>query len=368
MQMESVVVLIVLVLALVLRAGSTAHAHAAPNVEIDWYPAEEWGVNGKGWNDTLSYYDRLPAKAEQMVPTDVWNLSRHSTGMYVEFETDSPAIYARWHLTLSRLAMAHMPATSVSGVDLYAMNDAGEWRWVAVGRPEVYSIVQQRLIDNLSPDHRRYRLYLPLHNGVTSVEIGVPKGAKFSPVPPYAESPIVFYGTSIIHGLCASRAGMCATGILGRRLKQPIINLGFSGRARMEPELAELLAELDAKVYVLDAFPNMNAELIDERFEGFVRLLREKRPTTPIVVVEDRAFANTPFMPVRQDFYRQTRASIEAAWERLTAELSGLHFVSRDGIFGYDDDATVDGSHPTDLGFYRYSDVLEPVLRTVLAE
>lgn len=332
-----------------------------------WYNAAHWGVNGKGWDDTLSYYDRLPAKAKDVVRPEVWQRSLTSAGMYVEFETDSTVISARWRLTSSTLDMAHMPATGVSGVDLYVLNDAGQWQWLAVGKPETFPVVETTLISGLIPGYRRYRLYLPLYNGVTSVEIGVSADATFRPVPPSDEKPIVFYGTSITQGQAASRPGMAYTAILGRRLNMPVINLGFSGNARMEPEIAELLAELDAAIYVMDPFPNMDAGLINANFERFLTILRDAKPTTPIVIVEDREFAHTPYVRARQIHYALTRTNLRAAYNRLVESgMEGLYFVPRDHLFGDDFDGTVDASHPTDLGFSRYSDILEPVLRSIL--
>ena len=108
--------------------------------EIDWYDVKEIGVEGKGWSDTKRYFDRLPSKAEGMVREPVWNLSRHSAGMCVHFVSDSPNIYVRYSLYLERLAMSHMPATGVSGLDLYAQDHRGIDRWVSVVRPNKQEI------------------------------------------------------------------------------------------------------------------------------------------------------------------------------------------------------------------------------------
>ena len=115
---------------------------------------------------------------------------------------------------------------------------------------------------------------------------GVPKGssiAKASPYPAGQDKPVIFYGTSITQGGCASRPGMVHTAILGRILERPVLNLGFSGNGKMEPEMANLLAELDPAVYVLDCVPNMVAAEITERVEPFVRALRSRHPETPIL-------------------------------------------------------------------------------------
>lgn len=334
---------------------------------VTWYDARNIGVEGKGYSDTEGYYDRLPGRAHGLVRQVVWDLSRQSAGMCVHFATDSASIHVRWTLRLSRLAMPHMAATGISGVDLYALDDAGRWRWLAVGQPDGYPVLEQKLVDGLAPGLRQYRLYLPLYNGVESVEIGVDKAAVFQPIPPRTTKPIVFYGSSIVQGACASRPGMHHVAILGRRLNQPVVNLGFSGNALMEPELAQLVAELDPSIFVLDALPNMNAALIAERFAPFVRTLRSAHTETPIVLVEDRAFTNTLFLPAKQAHHAATRQ----AWNTACAELlrsgvKGLHLVERDNLYGRDGEASVDGSHPTDLGFVRMADALEPVLSALL--
>lgn len=360
-----------LLCAALLVAMSSSSFAAVPTTRdgIDWYEASQWGVSGKAWDETEGPYDRLPAKAKSEVPAAVWNLSKQSAGMYVEFETDARTIHARWYLTLSRLALPHMAATGASGLDLYVQDGSGTWRWLATPQPDVLPSPTKQLITGLPAGNRRYRLYLPLYNGVRSLEIGVPHGASFTPIAPSDEKPIVFYGTSITQGAVASRPGMAYTHILGRRLDMPIVNLGFSGAGKMEPALAHLLAEIDAAVYVLDAFPNMDSSLISSNFYTFVRILHEARPDTPIIVVEDREYANTAFQPTRQTHYQSTRLVIRRLYDRLVdSGIDNLTFVPRDNLFGDDFEATVDGSHPTDLGMVRYSDILEPVLREALGK
>jgi hypothetical protein len=146
---------------------------------IAWYDVQLLPIEGQGWSDTLSDYDRLPAKAESTVREVVWNLSRHSSGIAVRFVSDAPAIHARWTLTSQRLAMAHMPATGVSGVDLYVRDDAGRWRWLACGQPKQQTN-SLRLVSGIPEGRRTYMLYLPLYNGVTSVELGIPQESQLT--------------------------------------------------------------------------------------------------------------------------------------------------------------------------------------------
>lgn len=333
---------------------------------LAWYDVREWGVEGRGWSQTERYFDRFPAKAKATVRDAVWQLSRHSAGMCVAFETDATAISARYKLLSPNLALPHMPATGVSGLDLYGRDEQGQWRWVAITKPTTQE-VKATLASGLEPGRRAYRIYLPLYNGVESLEIGVPGNAAFQPIPPRSTNTIVFYGTSITHGACASRTGMAYPAILGRRLDRPVINLGFSGNGRMEPAVGALLAELDAGVYVIDCLPNMSASTVASSAEPLVRQLRAARPKTPIVLVEDRSLTNSPFLPSRRAGHAANRAALKASYDHLLAAgVEGLYYVPGAHLLGDDGEAATDGSHPSDLGMVRMADALEPVLRPIL--
>ena len=337
--------------------------------DLRWYNVRAWGVEGRAWSDTHRYFDRLPKKAQQTVRPAVWNLSRHSAGMSVAFATNAPAIDVRYGLFLKRLAMPHMPATGVSGVDLYAHDSQGRERWLAVSRPtrQKVNVRLARGIDTAS-ETRQYRLYLPLYNGVESLEIGLPRDATFAPIAPRKEKPIVFYGTSIMHGACASRPGMSITGILGRRLNRPIINLGFSGNGRMEEAVGALLAELNASAFVIDCLPNMLGAEVKKRAVPLVRQLRRARPEVPIVLVEDRTYTNAAFLASSRKRHAVSRKALRMAYQQLQdAGIEKLHYLAGDKILGDDGDAATDGSHPSDLGMVRYANAYEPVLRQALA-
>lgn len=343
---------------------------------VVWYDIRHLGLEGQGWKETKAPYDRLPVKAEGMVRSPVWGLSHHSAGMAVRFVTGTTTIQARWTLTSSGLAMPHMPATGVSGLDLYVKTEAGRWRWLAVGRPTRFPTNSVTLVSSLPEGDREFLLYLPLYNGVTSVEIGLPASATLAKAPPRASGgrkPILFYGTSITQGGCASRPGMVHTAILGRWLNHPVINLGFSGNGRMEPELATLQAELDPSVYVLDCLPNMGPAEVAERVEPFVRTLRQAHPDTPILLVEDRSYTDAFLIASKRQRNVESRAALRTAFGRLQAEgISNLYYLAGEQLLGDDGEGTVDSSHPTDLGFLRqataFREALEPILKQTGAE
>lgn len=334
--------------------------------QILWHDVQEWGVEGKGWKDTKQYFDRLPGRAEGKVRDAVWGLSRHSAGMSVRFATDSTEIWADYAVTSANLAMPHMPATGVSGLDLYAQTDDGHWQWISVVKPTQQSD-QVNIISGLLPGKRNYMIYLPLYNGTASLKVGVAASRIFEPIEPRKSPPIVFYGTSITHGACASRPGMPHPSILGRRLDQPILNLGFSGNGKMEKEVGDFLCELNPAIYVIDCLPNMVESEVAERTVPLVQQLKAARPNVPIVLVEDRTYANTPFLPTRVDRHAGSRAALKAAYDSLvSAGTKKLYYIEGETLLGEDREDTTDGSHPSDLGFFRQANAFEPVLRKAL--
>jgi len=333
-----------------------------PGEEVEWYDLQLIGTEGQGWTDTQSTYDRLPARAEGVVRDPVWKLSNHSAGICARFISDSTSVSARWVLRKSEIAMNHMAATGVSGLDLYVRGENG-WRWVAVGRPkEVTNEVE--LLTGIPGGFHEYLLYLPLYNGVEKVELGIVAGKFLGKAPINPKKPIVFYGTSITQGGCASRPGMAHPAILGRRLDTPIVNLGFSGNGKMDPEIGDLLTELDPSVYVIECTPNMEPETIAERTVPLVKKLRTARPETPILLVESIHHQREWFIDAYRDGVEKKNRPLKESYEQLLDEgIENLHYLASDSFLGDDSEGTVDGVHPTDLGFLRIAEAFEPVLR-----
>ncbi len=336
--------------------------------ELAWHDVTEWGVEGRAWEDEprARWFDRLPVSAEKQVRSAVWNLSRDSAGMMVRFETDATEIWVDYKLFKPDLDKPHMPATGVSGVDLYARDKKGTWRWVMVVKPESQEI-RTSIIKGLASGRREYAAYLPLYNGVEHLKIGVPKDASFKGLSPRQTKPIVFYGTSITHGACASRPGMVHTAILGRRFDRPVLNIGFSGNGRMEPEVGSLLTRVDAAVYVIDCNPNLRPEQVRERAVPLVKQLRAERPDTPILLVEDRRNTNSWILPARSAHHDGNHTALRDAYRTLKNEgFQKLYYLPGDDLLGADGDGATDGSHPNDLGFMRQADAFEPLLRKAL--
>lgn len=332
-----------------------SEASREPDSSLLWYDARRLAIEGKGWTDTEKFYERLPARAKPQVTDMVWTLSKKSAGLAVRFATDSKTIAAIWD---GGGTMNHMAATGNSGLDLYARRE-GRWVFCGVGRPQTQRTTAT-LVKGLPGEMAEYLLYLPLYADVTELRIGIEPDARILRPPsrsaPRAE-PIVFYGTSITQGGCASRAGMCHPAILGRRFDREVINLGFSGSGKMEPEMAQLLSEIDAAAFVLECLPNMTTDMVRERVRPFVHILREARPATPILLVEN---------PLGVPDNPGNHALREAFVDLLNEGVDRLYYLPGESQLAGAENGTVDGVHPTDLGFHRMAAAYEPILAAIL--
>ena len=333
-----------------------------------WHDAETMHVYGKAVDDTYSHYVRFPAGINEIARKDLQYLGQDAAGLYVQFRTDSPAVHVRW-TSVKKLTMSHMASVGSRGVDLYAKMDEG-WRFVGSARPALdYNETTRCIVKDVDAGYREYRMYLSLYDGIGKLEIGTEPGYEFIPESAgRREAPVVMYGTSILQGGCVSRPGMAATNILGRWLDREVVNLGFSGNARLDAEIAQLMAMVEnPAVFVLDNVPNCTAELILEKGEAFVRILRAAHPSVPIVFVEQAPYANDSICASSAEKVRGKNGAQRIVFERLVAAgEENLYFVEGDSLIGSDGEATVDYVHQTDLGAMRYAEALRPVLEPLL--
>lgn len=346
--------------------GAVAADFVQDPKDLRWVDVADWRIEGRAFAERKAPFDRLPAAAESVVSAPVWNLSRHSAGMAVRFASDATELHVRYRVGSDQLAMSHMPATGVSGVDLYCRDGSATLRWVQVSKPTARTVAA-RMFTGLSPELREFVLYLPLYNSVEQLELGVLRPGKLEPLPPPRGAPIVVYGTSIAHGACASRPGMAWPAIVGRALEREVVNLGFSGNGRMDAEVGRFLAQLDPAAFVVDCLPNMTPELVEQRAPALVRQLRAARPATPILLVEDRTMQNAWLQPSVREQHEQRRARLRDAVHALRRDgVEDLHLLAGAMLLGADGEGTTDGSHPNDLGMMRQATTVSAALRPIL--
>ncbi|MFH1570681.1 MAG: SGNH/GDSL hydrolase family protein, partial [Gemmatimonadota bacterium] len=231
---------------------------------------------------------------------------------------------------------------------------------------------QVELYNQPEPGMRPFTLYFPLYQGVRQVWVGLDSGAAVQPPEPWGLSaPVVAYGTSITQGGCAARPGMAYTNLLSRALDAEVINLGFSGSGQGEPEVARVLAGIaPCALFVLDYEANsQGTERYRQTLPEFVRILREAQAETPILVVSRIRYASELVSAsARRDREERLALARDLVEARRAAGDRHLHFCDGSGLLGDEDweESTVDGVHPTDLGFHRLALHLEPVIREVL--
>lgn len=325
-------------------------------------------VYGKALDNTSARYERLPSELQGVSRGAVWYLGRNSSGLYLRFRSNSTSIHARWESTDNN-TMPHMTDTGTKGLDLYTLVD-GQWRHVCSAQPQGKTS-ERCIIANMDPVDREYMLYLSLYDGVTSLAIGVDEGASLEQPQvesPRTSKPIVMYGTSILQGGCANRPGMAHTNILSRRLDREVINLGFSGNALLDMEIAELMASVeDPGLYILDYAPNAYAEMIDESGEKFFRVIRDAHPDVPVIFIEDVIFPHTAYdNRIKEEVTLKNQAQ-KRLFDRL--KKSGekkIYYICAEGMIGDDGEATVDGIHFTDLGMMRYVEHILPTVKKAL--
>ncbi len=344
-----------------------------------WNPANDsmQVLEGQAWpHEVKDFYDRLPARAEKSVRDAVWNLSKNSAGLQMRFQTNADEIIIKYQVT-GALQMPHMPATGVSGIDLYSKTIDGNWLWAA-GRYSFGDTMTYHFKNLLPNDqhvnNREYTLYLPLYNSVKWLEITVPKEAMFKPLRVRTDKPIVVYGTSIAQGGCASRPGLAWTNILGRKLDRPVINLAFSGNGRLEKELIDLLSEIDAKMYVLDCLPNLTSPdyyatgELKKRLIASVMELQSKKPFVPILLADHDGYTDGEINLVRKNEYASTNKVFIQTFDSLVAAgIKNIFRLSKEAI-NQDIESTVDGTHPNDIGMMHYADAYSKEIKTILKE
>jgi len=318
-------------------------------------------LEGFPWYEKGKPLYRLPADTKPKdISGGVWYLAKHTSGGVVRFRTDSPYIVVKASILSPDRIMGLMPATGSSGFDLYANKDT----YVKSANPmrNITKIPDPftQILYNGKRQMRDYTLYLPLYNGVNSLEIGTSPDAKFeTPAPHKIKKPIVFYGSSITQGAAATRTSTNYCALLARKFDAPLVNLGFSGNAKGETKMAELIASLDMSAFIYDYDHNApNAAHLKKTHEPFFKIIRAAHPKLPVVMIS-RFYGATD---ERTNAIKQTYLNAVKSGDKNVYFIDGRDLVKEvDPSY-----LTVDGTHPNDLGFYLMFKNTLPVLKEAM--
>lgn len=340
---------------------------SACGVGVRWVDGTNLPIEGRAFPDTLggaygrvplSYADRITA-ADRMHGAD-------SCGVSFRFKTDSKTLRFRWTLANGQAFTKdrYMTQMAMGGIDVYEESEDGcqlRLDSTAYGGPDIAKPDSESSLEVSWVPGRTAIVYLPSRAIVTSFALGVDEGAKIeeSPHARGKVKPIVVYGTSLIHAGCVSRPGLVFTTQLSRHLDIPVVNLGFSGSGKMEPVMADLVAETEASVFVLETLDNLAFDELKMRFEPFLVRLHGKRPEVPILICENCHNHQEAWREFARGVYDKLKRENPKSW-------GNLHYLPIDKQMPKDWDLTLDKCHPNDAGARfmgrAYADAIERIL------
>ena len=294
-------------------------------------------------------FQRFPNKYKGSIRKEVWDLSENNAGISIKLRTNSRNLKLKWNVKLD-FRMNHMTDAGIKGLDIYQhVND--QWQYLSTGLPN--SNENEHLIKFNDVNEKTLCLYLPLYDSIIDLDIGIDSDSVLKFIT-NDNKPIVFYGTSITQGGCASRPGMAHTNIISRSTIHPCINLGFSGNGHLEKEIGEILSTIDAKFFIIDCLPNVGISQIESNLTPLVMSIRksDNGNACPIIFVEQ---------PIMHDLYidevvtEKNYILSKKVKECGQLGFKDIHLINQEGSLGLDHEATVDGVHYNDIGFQRFA-------------
>lgn len=311
-------------------------------------------------------FTRLPARLQDISRKNIWDLGLCSTGVYIRFSSDAGKFRFHWS-SYPFNVYNNMTPVAQCGLALY-VRDGKTWNYVGSARPkgkdfEFKYTVNCSLLEGTTHE---YMLYLSLYSGVKDLQIGIPENCSISqPLLdlPKDEHPVILYGTSITQGASASHPGMSGCNQLARRIDRTVINLGFSGNAYYDTEIAELIASYpDPAAYIIDNW-NGQALIAEQHLEDFISIIRKAHPTTPIVFTNRSKKPGYLYNQADIDEYdSRTKAFSEIYTKLRKAGDKNLYFLLP-VTSGPENSGSVEGVHFTDDAFTRWVDTVYPLLK-----
>ena len=320
-------------------------------------PIKTYGVYFDG-----ARFRRVPEDVAAATSPGVKDLSVCTAGGRVRFVTTSPYVALKCRFTEVR-QMPHMAFVGIHGFDLYADDGSGE-RYINSFKPPIgIKDGFESVVELGSAKPRLITINFPLYNGLDSLLIGLSADSELNPPPEYdLPLPVVYYGSSITQGGCASRPGMSYQAILSRRLNIDHVNLGFSGNARGEKAIVDYMAGLEMSAFVSDYDHNApTVEHLKATHRPLYEAIRAAHPDIPILFLSKPAYYSDDRT---HNVIKETYNYALANGDKNVYFIDGRTLMSDD----IKNEGTVDNVHPTDLGFFSMANVIEPVLRKMLGK
>lgn len=303
-------------------------------------------------------FRRMPEAIASKISEGVSSHSTRSAGGRVRFVTSSPYVAIKTEY-IPHKTSCHMAVTGSAGFDLYAEYDDRVWYKGTFVPPYDVEDGYESVLDLGAEALRIITINFPLYSSVKKLYIGLKEGSVLEPAPGYRiEKPVVYYGSSITQGGCASKPGSTYQSILSFRYNCDYINLGFNGSARGEAEMAEYIRSLDMSAFVMDYDYNApTPEHLQATHSRMYEIVREAHPKLPIIILQKPRLAAT--LP-EAGIWRS--AIIRDTYLKARERGDNVYFISGDELMALvGDNGTVDNAHPTDSGFYSMAMAISKV-------
>jgi len=297
---------------------------------------------------------RLPQKYKKSLRKEVWDLSKNPAGVSVSFSSNTSKLLVKWSLK-SHFKMHHMTDVGVSGIDLYH-KEGNNWHFLSTGIPTELNN-EQYLFKGLQKKVRHYKIHLPLYNIVTEFELGFDSNSTLDIIVD-KNPPLIFYGTSITQGGCASRPGLAYTNIISRQLDRSCVNLGFSGNGHLEKSIAKILSKIDSAIFIIDCMWNVDKKLLVKNTIPFIKALRSNKDNVNCpILFYDQYVSNLKHLDKKfiKPIIEKNAILEKMLKSKIDKGFKNLYLIKQEGCINQDTEATVDGIHFNDLGFERYS-------------
>lgn len=341
---------------------------ASANGQTKWVDATTLNICGHTIRNAENPYSRINAEAYGFTNKAILRYSHYSTGLYVMFKTNSSKISAEWTVASVKVRDNMTPIVQL-GVDLYTKGENGKWRFCSVGRvstnPKVKTY-KKPLVKNMDNREKEFMLYLPLWSEITELKIGIDENATIEAIPSPYNYRVVTYGTSTLHAASPSRAGMAPLARMSRNLGIDFVNFSYSGQGKMEPESAEVLADCKTDAIICYCFGNTTAKQIEERVDAFVERIVKAHPDKAIIFLPPFLNGKYHLDQVKRERAIAKREVLKRKMKVLTKKYKNVHYIDIPDASGTDGEASIDNSHPNDLGFDRILKAYEPKIAKIL--
>ena len=323
---------------------------------IKFYDAKEAPISLFGvWHDG-ECYRRVPRDVAENTSEGVVSLAKATAGGRIRFITDSPYVILKVKYP-SVGFMGHMPRSGSAGFDMYVNKDGRECytkSFIPTGAD-----VFDGVVDFSEQKERLITINFPLYNGVCEVYVGINGDYSIKPAPDYSvKLPMVSYGSSITQGGCASRPGNAYQAVISRRYDADFINLGFSGSAKGEEAMKNYIASLPMSCFLFDYDHNApNPDHLRATHKPIYEAVRKTHPDIPIIMMPRPEFFSSRGIEIRNEIVKATYDYAKSVGDE------NVYFIpSRELMALCEDNGTVDGSHPTDFGFFSMASAMIKVL------